>query len=104
MNGFRRFTAWAAFGAGVLILASANASAAMADWVKADWHGHERHRHPVKPVVVFYADDWRWGRTDDYQWRREHGLRGCLRGNRLIWIEPSYLHPFSPSAEGCPYE
>jgi hypothetical protein len=100
MSGFGRALACAAFAAGVLIFASANASAAIVNWVKADWHV-ERHRHPVKPVVVFYANDWRWGRTNDYQWRREHGLDGCLRGHKLIWIEPSYLHPFSPPAGPC---
>jgi hypothetical protein len=104
MDGFGRSLARAAFGAGALLFAAANASAAMVDWGKGGWPVHEKHKHPVKNVVVFYANDWRWGRTDDPQWRREHGLRGCLRGNKLIWIEPSYLHPFSPPADGCPYQ
>ena len=87
MNGFNRFLTCAALGAGVLMTAAANASAASIYWSQAGWHVHEKHRHPVKPVLVFYANDWRWGRTDDYYWRLEHGFPGYLRGNKLIWVD-----------------
>jgi hypothetical protein len=106
MSGIKRVLTCAALGAGVLIISAATASAANASAANASaaivyrgtsgWHVHEKHKHPIKPVEVFFADDWRWGRTNDYHWRLEHGMRGYLRGNRLIWIEPSYLYPFSP--------
>jgi hypothetical protein len=89
MNRLRRSVNCAALGAVVLILSAAHASAAMVCKGKAGWHAHahEECRYRGRPVAVFYADDWRWGRTDQYQWRREHGVRGYLHGNKLIWIE-----------------
>jgi hypothetical protein len=87
MNGLSRFLNGAALGAGILIVSAAQASAAMVCKGKAGWHAHEACRYAGRPVTVFHADDWRWGRTDQYQWRREHGVRGYLRGNKLIWIE-----------------
>ena len=83
MNRLSRSLNCAALGASVLIFSAASASAAIVCGCKAGWHAHE-YRHPGKPVLVFHADDWRWGRTDQYQWRREHGVRGYLRGNKLI--------------------
>ena len=87
MNVLKRSLNCAALGAGILIFSAANASAAMVCKSKAGWHAHEGCRHRARPVTVFYADDWRWGRTDQYQWRREHGYRGYLRGNKLIWVD-----------------
>jgi hypothetical protein len=86
MSEFRRFLTCAALGAVALTLSAASASAANV-WGKARWHTDNACRYPVKPVIVFYADDWRWGRTDDYRWRREHGARGYLHGNKVIAIE-----------------
>jgi hypothetical protein len=87
MNGLGRFRNCAALGAGVLIVSAAHASAAIVCKGKAGWHAHEACRYAGRPVTVFRADDWRWGRTDQYQWRREHGVRGYLRGNKLIWVD-----------------
>ena len=87
MNRLRRFRSCAALGAGVLILSAAQASAAIVCKGKAGWHAHEACRYAGRPVTVFHADDWRWGRTDQYQWRLEHGRRGYLRGNKLIWVD-----------------
>jgi hypothetical protein len=87
MNGVSRFLNCAALGTGILLFAAVDASAAIVCAGKVRWHGHHEYRYRAKPVVVFYADDWRWGRTDQYQWRREHGVRGYVCGNKLIEIE-----------------
>jgi hypothetical protein len=87
MNGIAHFLNCAALGAVVLIFSAAHASAVTVCGGKYRWHAHEECRYRGRPVAVFYADDWRWGRTDQYQWRREHGVRGYLRGNKLIWTE-----------------
>jgi hypothetical protein len=86
MTGTSRSLNCAALVAGFLIVPAANASAAIMCRGKVGWHAHEAYGHPAKPVLVFHADDWRWGRTDQYQWRLEHGVRGYLCGNKLIAI------------------
>ena len=60
MSGFSRLLMCAALGVGLLALPAANASAAMVYRSSGGWHTHEKHRYSVKPVMVFYANDWRW--------------------------------------------
>jgi hypothetical protein len=67
MNGLGRFRNCAALGAGVLMASASYASAAIVCKGKAGWHAHEACRYAGRPVTVFHADDWRWGRTDQYQ-------------------------------------
>ena len=74
----------ATFGAAVLGLSAASASAAVVCTGGVCWHTHERYEYPSHARVVVHDDDWKWRRREHFRWR-EHEGRGYWSGRR--WTE-----------------
>jgi hypothetical protein len=73
----------AVVGAGVMVMSTFGASAAIVCQGHVCWHVHDVYDFPHEAGVVVHEDDWHWGRHERYAFR-EHEGRGYWRGGRWV--------------------
>ena len=83
MTRLKKTILGATLGTGALALSLASASAAIVCSGNVCWHVKEHHNYPAEAGVKIYADDWKWGPHEKYQWR-EHEGRGYWRQDKWI--------------------
>jgi hypothetical protein len=73
----------AVVGAGVMVMSTFGASAAIVCQGHVCWHVHDVYDFPHEAGVVVHEDDWHWGPHERYGFR-EHEGRGYWRGGKWV--------------------
>jgi hypothetical protein len=73
----------AVVGAGVMVMSTFGASAAIVCQGRVCWHVHDMYDFPHEAGVVVHEDDWHWGPHERYAFR-EHEGRGYWRGGKWV--------------------